>query len=31
MSKTDGFMHFIWMFGYLSIPLQVGLSGTLLN
>ena len=31
MSKTDDFMHFIWLFDYLSIPLQAVRSGTLFN
>ena len=31
MSKTDDFMDFIWLFDYLSIPLQAVWSGTLLN
>lgn len=31
MSKTDDFMDFIWLFDYLSIPLQTVWSGTLFN
>ena len=31
MSKTDDFMDFIWLFDYLSIPLQAVGSGTLFN
>lgn len=31
MSKTDDFMDFIWLFAYLSIPLQAVWSGTLFN
>lgn len=30
MSKTDDFMDIIWLFDYLSIPLQAVWSGTLL-
>ena len=31
MSKTDDFMDFIWLFDYLSIPLQAVWSGTFFN
>ena len=31
MSKTDDFMDFIWLFDYLSMPLQAVWSGTLFN
>lgn len=31
LAYSDNFMYFIWLFDYLSVPLQAFWSGTLLN
>ena len=31
LAYSDNFMYFIWLFDYLSVPLQTFWSGTLLN